>query len=281
MSALRTIASALCIVLGALLIATWAASTAALSAIEEGTVIEDATTKAIATDAAQQELVTNGTEVVLGALDQAGINSNIPGIEAITREIVDAVVESDAFANVVHAQTQSVREQVVEALESTTTGPIVVTLDFSDEVNARLGQIPVIGGALPTVAVPGVPVEAMDADTADTLVAPRPDRALPGLSGARTGSGCRSPRGQEGPEVRIGCKPGMDGTDRLGGTSTGRRPAKVWSALPRQVPGDRSADRGAQARDVLDARHSGGLARDGDVVDAPWDRGRLDGDPDP
>ena len=46
-------------------------------------------------------------------------------------------------------------------------------------------------------------------------------------------------------------------------------------------PGRRSADRGAQAGDVLDPRHPGGLARDGDVVHAPGDGARLDRDPDP
>ncbi len=57
MNALRTIASALCIVLGALLIATWAASAAALDAIENTTVLEDAVARAVTTDAAQDALV--------------------------------------------------------------------------------------------------------------------------------------------------------------------------------------------------------------------------------
>ena len=169
MSALRTIASALCIVIGALLIASWAASSAALDAIENGTAIEDATSKALTSAEARTELVDHGTEFVLAALDDAGFNTNIPGIEAITAGIVDSVVTSDTFATIVHSQTRSVREQTVEQLTGDGEGAISVTLDVSDEVNAKLGEIPVIGGILPTITVPGVPVEVMDAQTADTV----------------------------------------------------------------------------------------------------------------
>ena len=164
----RTLASALCIVLGALLIATWAASVAALDAIENGTVIEDATARAITTDLAQTALVDNGTAAVLDALANQGVNTDIPGIEGITRGIIESFVSSDAFVSVVHSQTRSIREQVVTALNGEASGAITVSLDFSDQVNALLGEIPVIGDSLPQIAVPAVPVQVMDADTADT-----------------------------------------------------------------------------------------------------------------
>jgi hypothetical protein len=167
-SGLRTFASALCIVLGALLIATWAASFAALNAIENSTVIEDATAKAITTDVAQRALVDKGTQVVLEALAETGFNTDIPGIEGITQGIVEKIVNSDGFVRTVHAQTGSIREQVVAELNSESTGAITVTVDFSAQVNALLKEIPVIGQSLPTIAVPGVPVEIMDASTADT-----------------------------------------------------------------------------------------------------------------
>ncbi|MGC4174870.1 LPXTG cell wall anchor domain-containing protein [Demequina sp.] len=169
MSALRTFASALCIALGALLIATWAASMAALDALENGTVIEDTTARAITTDVARETLVDQGTTAVLDALEDAGFNTDIPGVEGITSGIIDAVVTSDAFITLVHTQTASVRTQVVDALNSPGEGPVVVTLDFSDEVNARLGQIPIIGDSLPTIVVPGLPVQVMDEQTADTV----------------------------------------------------------------------------------------------------------------
>lgn len=168
MKSLRTLASALCIVLGALLIATWAASTATLDAIENGTVIEDVTARAITTDRAQEALVDRGTELVLGALEEQGFNTDIPGIEGITAGILEKAVSSDAFVNTVHAQTKSVREQMIVALDSSEAGAIYVTLDFSDQINALLEQIPVIGPSIPTIAVPGIPLETMDAQTAET-----------------------------------------------------------------------------------------------------------------
>lgn len=168
MSALRTLASALCIVAGALLLATWAASTATLAAIEDKTVIEDATARAIATDAAQDALVSSGTTAVLAALGDAGFDTDVPGLEGITRGIIEAAVTSDAFARTVHSQTASIRIQVVNSLNEDVEAPIVVTLDFSDDVNARLSQIPVIGDSIPTIQVPGVPVQVMDAESAHT-----------------------------------------------------------------------------------------------------------------
>ena len=168
MKTLRTLASALCIVLGALLIATWAASTSALNAIENSTVIEDATARAITTDVAQEALVEHGTTAVLAALDGAGVNTGVIGFKALVSALVDGVVSSEAFVNVVHAQSKSVREQMVVALNAGGEGPISVTIDFSDQVNDKLGEIPVIGGALPTIALPGVEVQVMDAQTADT-----------------------------------------------------------------------------------------------------------------
>jgi hypothetical protein len=168
MKILRTLASALCIVIGALLIATWASSTAALNAIENGTVIEDATAKAITTDLAQNALVEHGTDAVITALADTGFNTDIVGVKALISRAVEAVVSSDTFVDVVHAQTKSVREQMVEQLNSGLDGPITVTLDFSDKVNEKLGQIPVIGGALPDIAVPGVPVQVMDDQAADS-----------------------------------------------------------------------------------------------------------------
>jgi len=164
----RTLASALCIVLGAVLIATWAASISALDAIENGTVIEDVTARAITTKPAQDALVDKGSQLVLDALDEKGFNTDIPGVQGITEGIIEGIVSSDAFVNTVHAQTKSLREQVVAALNADTAGAITVSVDFSDQINALLEQIPVIGPSIPTIAVPGIPLEVMDAPTAET-----------------------------------------------------------------------------------------------------------------
>jgi hypothetical protein len=165
--ALRTVASALCIVIGAVLIATWAASMAALSAIEDDTVIEDAAAAAITSDLAQDELVDRGSELVLAALTDAGVNTDIVGIELVVRQLMERLASSDTFVTVVHAQAASVRQQVVLQLNAGGEGPITVALDFSDPVNAKLEEIPVVGPALPAITVPTVPVQVMDADTAD------------------------------------------------------------------------------------------------------------------
>jgi hypothetical protein len=168
MSGLRTFGSALCITIGALLLAAWAASWATLDALENGTVIEDATAKSLAGETAQEALVENGTQYVLNALDNAGIDSTTPGIEGITQAILDSVVSSQGFIDLVHAQTKSLRQQIVAELNSDSIGAITVTIDLSAPVNDKLGEVPVIGPSIPEIAVPGIPVQVMDEDTADS-----------------------------------------------------------------------------------------------------------------
>lgn len=169
MTWLRTLASALCIILGSLLLAVWAAATTALTAIEGTTVVEDAASRAIASEPAQEVLVSQGSDLVLKALDTQGVNTDIPGLEFAVRTLVEAVVSSEEFAATVNAQVKSVRQQLVEELNTDGTGPIVVTVDVSDQVNIRLEQIPVVGPSLPDITVPGFPVQVMDAETADSV----------------------------------------------------------------------------------------------------------------
>jgi hypothetical protein len=157
-----------CIVIGALLIATWAASVATLDALEEGTIVEDLTAKAIETPKAREALVTVGTDKAVSALEDLGVNTSIPGLKLAISAIVEGIVSSDDFVALVHGQTASARMQLIDQLNEGGEGPLVITFDFSDQVNAQLEKIPVIGPSLPDVTVQGVPVQIMDADTADT-----------------------------------------------------------------------------------------------------------------
>ena len=166
MSRLRTIGSALCIVVGAALLAAWVAATAALTAIEDSTVVEDAATRVIQGDAAQRALVSKGSDAVLGALSDQGVSTDIPGLTIAVRTLVEAFVSSEDFAAGVNAQVKSVREQVVASLNSDATGAVVVTLDFSDQINAKLDHVPVVGPSIPDLTVPGIPVQVMDESTA-------------------------------------------------------------------------------------------------------------------
>ena len=117
MSALRTIASALCIVIGALLIASWAASSAALDAIENGTAIEDATSKALTSAEARTELVDHGTEFTSKALDEWAYRRGValdfirPGkpvenafIESFNGRLRDECLNVYSFESISHGQ---------------------------------------------------------------------------------------------------------------------------------------------------------------------------------
>lgn len=168
MNAVRTVLSALCILIGAALLAMWAAAWVALTAIEDSTVIEDSTARALASNAAKEAIIETGTERTLLALSTAGVSLDIPGLETAVETLVAAVVNSGTFSQVVHSQAGSIREQVVTDLNGPGVGSVTVTLDFTEAVNAGLGELPFVGDSIPHVKVPGVPVEVMDEDTGDS-----------------------------------------------------------------------------------------------------------------
>lgn len=163
MSGLRTLLSALCIVVGALLGAAWLAATALVGTVEDGGaagqvsqfVADDPQVLDAAADA--------GTERVVEALRGAGVD--FPGLDAIVAQVVSAAVHSEAFTNAVRAQAESAGEQLVSGVTSGS-GPLVVMVDISEPVNDGLGAIPLVGPRLPHITIPPIPVQVASEDQA-------------------------------------------------------------------------------------------------------------------
>ena len=95
-------------------------------------------------------------------------------VSAFAPEIQQAianVLQSDRLNEAVTQSVSKVEEQLTDELTdpNRASGPFVVTIDLSDRVNARIDQIPVVGGLLPSVTVPPIERELIDAQTFDSL----------------------------------------------------------------------------------------------------------------
>src|SRR5690606_12419444 len=98
---------------------------------------------------------------------QQGIDLEAFGLSGAMDALVAAAVESDAFPKLVESQVESAREQFVEQLKDRDRppGPLIIHVDVSNVINDQFATAPLIGSILPTVAVPPIAVEAVDAET--------------------------------------------------------------------------------------------------------------------
>lgn len=169
MRAARTVLSAVCILLGSVLIAVWAVSSVALSALENGTVVDKAAVAAIDSPAVRESIASAMGDRALAALGSAGVDTQAPGVEAAVRAALTAAARSNALGALLASQITAVREQFVAALQDTAAlgRPIDVSIDVSQLLNEKVSSLPVVGAALPTVTVAPVSVEVLSVQRAD------------------------------------------------------------------------------------------------------------------
>lgn len=165
----RTLISALTIVVGALMIAAWAVGQMVVSAVTDGTAIEALTATVLDSPTALTRISSD-----LGDAAMTKVATEWPGAEALGVEVpirgaISGLVHSDEFASTVQTQVGLARVQVAHELtdETRESGPLVLDLDVSSMINARIGAIPRVGGFAPDVALAPVPVEVVSAKTFD------------------------------------------------------------------------------------------------------------------
>jgi len=168
-SGARTLVSAVCIVLGSLLIAVWAASWVALSALENGTVVDSAAATAIDSPVVREQIASAMGDQAVAALGRAGVDTAAPGLEVTVRAALTAAARSSAFGELLASQISVVREQFVAALQDSDADgrPITVSINVTDFFNEKMSSAPVVGSLLPNVTVPPVSVEVLGAQKAD------------------------------------------------------------------------------------------------------------------
>lgn len=168
---LRTLWSALLILVGGLLIVLWAVSGVAVTAVEDGTAAYGIAEQALDNPAVIEELGEQAADSAVAALDARGVDLDRFGLELALRLAIEQAVASDAFRDALLVQVASVQEQVAVALTDAlrTPGPLTVEIDVSGYVNAAVDGIPVVGASVPDVALTPLEIEAVDQQTFETV----------------------------------------------------------------------------------------------------------------
>lgn len=167
MSALRTVASAILIVLGALLIALWAVSGIVTRAVEDGTAVRGIAERAFEDPAIVAAVGRTMGDGAVDGLAERGVDLEAVGLDDALRTLLARVAESDAFRRAVIDQIDDVYDQISSQLTAALRepAPLVVGIDPSSYVNDQVDAIPLVGESLPELALADVPVELMDEPT--------------------------------------------------------------------------------------------------------------------
>lgn len=164
---LRTIVSAVMIVLGALFIATWAVSQVVVEAVQDGSAVAGITEAILDSPGALAEVGDQLGDAAIDALADSAIDLAALGLDGAIRDQVTQLVQSEAFAAEVKRQAVNSQSQFEGALtdDARQPGPLVLMMDASPLVNARVDEIPLVGGLVPDLKIAPIPVEVASADT--------------------------------------------------------------------------------------------------------------------
>ncbi|MDN4474681.1 hypothetical protein QQX09_02305 [Demequina sp. SYSU T00192] len=171
MSALRTVLSALLIIVGGSLIALWAVSGVVVKAVEDGTAVQAIAARALDNDVIVDAVGDAIADGALDALADAGLDLSLLGLDDVVRDAIAGAARTRDFREAVLAQVDDAHGQLSAELteEDRAPGPLVIDVDASAYVNGQIDRIPVVGERAPEVSLAPVPVEVMDADTFDDV----------------------------------------------------------------------------------------------------------------
>ncbi|WP_062303719.1 hypothetical protein [Demequina subtropica] len=165
MKALRTVASAVLILLGASLIASWAVGGVLVRTVEDGTAVHGIAERALATDAIVDAAADAMADGALDAIAEAGVDLERLGLDAAVRAAIEGAARSDDFRDAVLDQIDAAHAQfAAEATaEDRAPAPLLIDIDASGYVNARIDDVPGIGSRVPDLALEPVPVRVLSA----------------------------------------------------------------------------------------------------------------------
>lgn len=165
MSAFRTLISAICIIAAAILIAWWAISSVIIDQIEDGEAVRGITESALESPAVTASLSAELSARTQEALAAQGVNVSALGLDDELDAAIERAVGTEAFRATVLDQVDDAHAQVTDQLTDSlrTPAPLVVTVDLSDAVNARVDELGGAASLASDVTVPPVTIEALDA----------------------------------------------------------------------------------------------------------------------
>jgi len=167
MKGLRTVVSAIAILAGAAFVVAWGGAWLLLAAVDDGVVARTMARTALATPSVSATIADEMMTRTTYSLSSHGIDLKALGAEAAVRTALAEWTKSEDFRQTVLDQVDAASEKLREDLASPDRpqGPFTISIDISGTVNKQLGEVPVIGSRIPTVAVAPVQVEVVSADS--------------------------------------------------------------------------------------------------------------------
>lgn len=170
MRGLRTLLSAIAILLGATLVVLWLVSWVTIKAVEDGTATEGMVAVALENPVVTGKIGTEVTDRAFAALANEGVDLEAWGLGDAAAQGIAALVRTTAFRDSVIEQLQAAREQLHDALTDPdrAPGPFEIVINASDLVNERIDQIARVAIDVPNLTVAPVQIEVVSADTFET-----------------------------------------------------------------------------------------------------------------
>lgn len=171
MRAFRTILSAFLVLLGVMLVVTWAFAVKSVEAVDNGQAAANLTGKALSSPAVVDLVATEVEEQVIASVQDQVDNDLVDLLVGFASEpihgAVEAFMSSDILSDVAHRGAEQAQTRLVAALtaDGRPYGPLTLAVDVSLRINDQLDEVPVVGSFIPEVVVPAVSVDVVPADT--------------------------------------------------------------------------------------------------------------------
>src|SRR6478735_523910 len=155
----------------AALMVSWSVAGKAVAGIEDGSAVTKLTQKMLDdpdfADAAAGRITDRLVEQTEGRF----IGRVVVAFEPELQRAIANVLSSDRVEEAVTTGLEKLEGRLTEEITEPNrpSGPLVISVDLSDRVNARIDQIPVVGTFIPEVTVPPIERELIDATTFDQV----------------------------------------------------------------------------------------------------------------
>lgn len=169
MRALRTFASAVAILVGAVLLVLWLISFLVVRSVEDGSGARTVAAAALKSPAVMNRVVDDLDSHASASLTSAGVDLDTAGLDTALRSVLERLTASPEFESTVLDAVDDASERFHAELtdDERVRGPFTVSFDASSTVNEELGSLPVVGDSVPEVRIEPVAVEVMSAEAFD------------------------------------------------------------------------------------------------------------------
>lgn len=166
MNAMRTIASALTLVAGVVLLAAWALANVVVNLVEDGTAARAMTEQALDSPALMAAVTHDLSGRTTRALVDMGFDVTALGLEDQVHQLVSHAVNSQTFRTALVDQVDQVHHQFSDQLTDPTRppAPLAISVNLSDSINDGLADMGGPAVLIPDLTVPPVEIHVVEAE---------------------------------------------------------------------------------------------------------------------